>query len=49
VWHSGESMGFRNIIVRWPKQHFSVIILTNRNEFMPYPLAITIGELFLLR
>jgi len=49
VWHSGESSGFRNVIVRWPTQHFSVIILTNRNEFMPYPLAITIGELFLLR
>ena len=49
VWHSGESIGFRNIIVRWPKQHFSVIILTNQNEFMPYPLAITIGELFQLR
>jgi len=49
IWHSGESIGFRNIIVRWPKQHFSVILLTNRNEFMPYPLAITIGELFLLR
>ena len=49
VWHSGESIGFRNVIVRWPTQHFSVILLTNRNEFMPYPLAITIGELFLLR
>jgi CubicO group peptidase (beta-lactamase class C family) len=48
VWHSGESMGFRNIIVRWPKQHFSVIILSNRNEFMPYPLALTIGELMML-
>lgn len=47
VWHSGESMGFRNIIVRWPKQHFTVIILSNRNEFQPYPLALTIGELLL--
>jgi CubicO group peptidase (beta-lactamase class C family) len=48
VWHSGESVGFRNIIVRWPKQHMSVIILSNRNEFMPYPLALTIGELLML-
>jgi CubicO group peptidase (beta-lactamase class C family) len=47
VWHSGESIGFRNVIVRWPKQHLSVIILSNRNEFQPYPLAIAIGELFL--
>ncbi len=49
VWHSGESVGFRNVIVRWPTQHLSVIILSNRNEFQPYPLALTIGELFLLQ
>lgn len=49
VWHSGESIGFNNIIVRWPKQHVAVIILTNRNEFQPYPLALTIGQLFLDR
>lgn len=47
IWHSGESVGFRNVIVRWPKQHMTVIILSNRNEFQPYPLAITFGELFL--
>lgn len=47
VWHSGESIGFRNVIVRWPKQHLTVIILSNRNEFQPYPLAVAIGQLFL--
>ena len=47
VWHSGESIGFRNVIVRWPKQHLAVIILSNRNEFQPYPLAVAIGQLFL--
>ena len=47
VWHSGESIGFRNVIVRWPKQHLAVIILSNRNDFQPYPLALTIGQLFL--
>lgn len=46
VWHSGESMGFRNVIVRWPEQHLAVIILSNRNEFQPYPLALAIGQLF---
>jgi hypothetical protein len=40
-------MGFRNVIVRWPKQHLAVIILSNRNEFQPYPLALAIGQLFL--
>lgn len=49
VWHSGESIGFRNIIIRWPKQHLAVILLSNRNEFQPYPLALTIGQLFLER
>ncbi len=47
VWHSGESMGFRNVIVRWPKQHLAVIILSNRNDPQPYPLALAIGQLFL--
>lgn len=46
MWHSGESMGFRNVIIRWPQRHLAVIILSNRNEFQPYPVALTIGELF---
>jgi CubicO group peptidase (beta-lactamase class C family) len=45
VWHSGESMGFRNVIIRWPKQHLAVIILSNRNDPQPYPLALAIGQL----
>lgn len=49
IWHSGESIGFNNVIIRWPKQHVAVVILTNRNEFQPYPLALTIGQLFLGR
>lgn len=46
-WHSGESIGFRNVIIRWPQQHLTVVILSNRNQFQPYPLALTIGRLFL--
>ena len=49
VWHSGESMGFRNVIIRWPQQHVTVVILSNRNHFKPFPLALAIGELFLPR
>lgn len=49
VWHSGESIGFRNVIVRWPKQHLAVIILSNRNDPQPYPTALAIGKLFLSR
>jgi CubicO group peptidase (beta-lactamase class C family) len=43
VWHSGESIGFRNVIVRWPKRRLTVIILTNRNEPEPYRMALQIG------
>jgi CubicO group peptidase (beta-lactamase class C family) len=46
-WHSGESVGFRNTIVRWPKQRLTVVVLSNRNEPTPYDLAISIGRLFL--
>jgi CubicO group peptidase (beta-lactamase class C family) len=48
VWHSGESIGFRNVIIRWPTRHVTVVILSNRNHPKPYPVALTIGELFQL-
>jgi hypothetical protein len=40
-------MGFRNVIVRWPRQHVTVVILSNRNHGRPYPLAVSIGHLYL--
>lgn len=46
-WHSGESIGFRNTLVRWPKQRLTVIVLSNRNDPTPYDMALEIGELFL--
>lgn len=47
LWHSGESIGFRNVIVRWPKQHLTVILLSNRNEPEPYRTVLKIAEPFL--
>lgn len=47
LWHSGESMGFRNVIIRWPKQHLTVVLLSNRNEPEPYATALAIGQRFL--
>lgn len=44
VWHSGESIGFRNVIVRWPSRRLTVIVLTNRNEPEPYRLALAIVD-----
>jgi CubicO group peptidase (beta-lactamase class C family) len=47
LWHSGESIGFRNVIIRWPKQHLTVILLSNRNDPEPYRTALAIGQLYL--
>jgi len=45
VWHSGETRGFRNVIVRYPQHRLSVVILTNRNDPEPYGLARSIARL----
>jgi len=47
LWHSGETLGFRNVIVRWPRRHFTVIVLTNRDAPEPYALALDIARLYL--
>ena len=44
LWHSGESVGFRNVSVRYPKRHLTVVVLTNRNEPEPYGLALEIAK-----
>lgn len=45
-WHSGETIGFRNVIVRWPDQRFTVVVLSNRNAPEPYRLALRIAALY---
>jgi CubicO group peptidase (beta-lactamase class C family) len=45
LWHSGESIGFRNVIVRFPERRLTVVILTNRNDPEPYRTALAIAEL----
>ena len=47
AWHSGETIGFRNVIVRWPRQRLTVVLLSNRNEPAPYETALAIGRLFM--
>jgi CubicO group peptidase (beta-lactamase class C family) len=44
LWHSGESVGFRNVIVRYPKRRVTVVVLTNRNKPEPYQLALEIAK-----
>ena len=46
-WHSGETIGFRNVIVRYPRRHFTVVLLTNRNDPEPYRTALDIADVFL--
>jgi len=45
LWHSGESIGFRNVLIRYPQRRVTVIVLTNRNDPEPYRLALAIAEL----
>ena len=47
LWHSGETIGFRNVIVRWPQRRLTVVLLSNRNEPEPYRIALEIGALFM--
>lgn len=49
LWHSGESRGFRNVIVRYPEQRLTVIVLTNRDDPEPYQTARSIAQLFLAK
>ena len=47
LWHSGETIGFRNVMVRYPKRHMTVIVLTNRDDPEPYATAKKIAEIVL--
>ncbi|HEY2685089.1 MAG TPA: serine hydrolase domain-containing protein [Steroidobacteraceae bacterium] len=46
IWHSGETMGFRNVIIRYPTRRLTVVVLTNRNDPEPYPIALAIAKLY---
>lgn len=46
LWHSGESIGFRNVIVRYPDRRLSVVILSNRDDPEPYRTAVEIAGQF---
>jgi CubicO group peptidase (beta-lactamase class C family) len=46
LWHSGETRGFRNVLMRFPEKHLSVVLLTNRNDPAPYATALKVADLF---
>jgi CubicO group peptidase (beta-lactamase class C family) len=39
IWHTGETRGFRNAIVKYPALSLTVIVLTNRSDGNPLSLA----------
>lgn len=45
-WHSGETIGFRNVLVRWPDRRLTVVVLSNRDAPEPHSLALAIAALF---
>jgi hypothetical protein len=47
LWHSGETIGFRNVILRYPRQRLLVVLLSNRNDPEPYSTALAVAQVFL--
>lgn len=44
VSHTGESIGFRNAVVRVPDERVGVVVLTNRDEGVPLDIALAVLE-----
>lgn len=49
LYHTGGTIGFRNVIIRLPALQATVIVLTNRNEGKPLELAERIIDRMLFR
>jgi CubicO group peptidase (beta-lactamase class C family) len=47
IWHSGETSGFRNVIVRYPGRKLTVVMLTNRDDPEPYATALAVAKVFI--
>ena len=44
LWHSGETVGFRNVIIRNPSRRLTVVLLTNRDDPAPYETALAVAR-----
>lgn len=44
LWHSGESVGFRNVIVRFPQRRLTIVLLSNRDASEPLGKVLAIGD-----
>ena len=47
VHHTGSTCGFRNVIQRFPDDHLTIIVLTNRAEPDVAPLADILAQMYL--
>jgi len=47
VGHSGADAGFRSYVVRYPDEHFAVVILSNLASFDPSSMARRVAEIYL--
>jgi CubicO group peptidase (beta-lactamase class C family) len=47
MWHYGETIGFRTSIQRFPKDHLTVIVLSNRADMNAIQSALDIADLYL--
>ncbi|MCI0456837.1 MAG: beta-lactamase family protein [Gemmataceae bacterium] len=49
VEHSGSIAGYRSVLLRFPEQRFSVILLANVSNFNPAGMARRVADLYLAR
>ena len=45
MWHSGSTQGFRTVIERFTKENLTIIILCNRTDLDPSPLALRTADI----
>jgi CubicO group peptidase (beta-lactamase class C family) len=46
MWHTGETMGFRTVIDRFPSDRLTIVVLCNRTDLDPAPLALQVAGVF---
>jgi len=49
MWHYGETAGFRTSIQRFPADHLTVVVLSNRVDFSAPDMALKIADMYLKR
>jgi len=47
MWHSGTTIGFRNVIERFTMGRLTIVILCNRADFDPTALSLKIADIYL--